>query len=118
LAVGSLRWAALATLALTQGCMKSITESSGDPNGPALAVGTVAPANASVKSGTTQQFSVTFQPALSDSRVIWTVTDSVSASITQTGLLTAKSPGKTTVTARSVLNVNTKGVAQVTVTQP
>lgn len=102
---------------LITGCRGGSLEPGIDMNGPAIAVVTLTPSTLSLKSGLTQQFSVALQPLPSDSRVVWSVTDTVSASITQSGLFTAKSPGKTTVTARSVLNVNTKGVAQVTVTQ-
>jgi uncharacterized protein YjdB len=104
-------------LALATGCVGGATEPGIDLTGPAIAVGTVTPATASVRAGATQQFSVSFQPTPSDTRVIWSVTDTVSASIDQTGKLTAKSPGKTSVTATLVINLNTKGVAQVTVTQ-
>ena len=118
-AVGSRRWAVLAVVAiLLAGCTKGSTEPGIDFDGPAIATVTLTPANASVPSGATLQFSVTLAPTPSDVHVIWSVSDTVTASIDQNGKLTAKSPGKTTVTARSVLNINTKGAAPVTVTQP
>jgi uncharacterized protein YjdB len=103
-------------LSAVTACSKGVDDPTFDLTGPAIAVVTVTPATASLKSGTTQQFTVSFQPALSDSRVVWTVTDTITARIDANGLLTALSPGKTTVTATSYLNLNTKGSAQVTVT--
>jgi uncharacterized protein YjdB len=120
LTVNSLRLSVAAILVtlVVSGCVAKPLEPGIDPNGPAIATVTLTPANASVTSGGTLQFSVTLSPVPSDVRVIWSVTDTVTASIDQNGKLTAKSPGKTTVSARSVLNVNTKGSAPVTVTQP
>jgi uncharacterized protein YjdB len=57
------------------------------------------PMTATVKSGETQQFAATFSPVPPDTKVVWTVTDAITASIDQNGKLTAKSPGKTTVRA-------------------
>jgi uncharacterized protein YjdB len=118
LTVDGLRLSVLLLAAAVTGCVKGSTEPGLDVNGPPIATVTITPANASVKSGSTQQFSVSFQPVPSNSNVVWSVTDTVTASIDQTGKLTAKSPGKTNVTATLVINVNTKGVAPVTVTQP
>jgi uncharacterized protein YjdB len=101
---------------LIAGCSGGVTETGIDPNGPAIAVVTVTPATASVQSGATQQFSVSFNPVPPDTKVVWTVTDTITASIDQTGKLTAKSPGKTTVRAILQINVNTQGAAPVTVT--
>jgi uncharacterized protein YjdB len=103
-------------LSAVTACTKGVTDSGIDVDGPAIAVVTVMPGTATVKSGLTQQFSVAFTPVPSDTRVVWTVTDTVTASIDQTGKLTAKSPGKTTVRAILVININTQGAAPVTVT--
>lgn len=107
--------AALISL-LIAGCSKGVTDAGIDVNGPAIAVVTVTPSTATVQSGATQQFTASFNPMPPDTRVVWTVTDTISASIDQTGKLTAKSPGKTTVRAILLINVNTQGAAPVTVT--
>jgi uncharacterized protein YjdB len=103
-------------LLLLGGCSKGVTETGIDVNGPAIATVSMTPTTATVKSGATQQFSVSFSPVPSDTKVVWTVTDTITASIDQTGKLTAKSPGKTTVRAILQINVNTQGAAPVTVT--
>jgi uncharacterized protein YjdB len=107
---------AVIAVLLLGGCIKGVTETGIDVNGPAIAVVTVTPTTASVQSGATQQFSVSFNPVPPDTRVVWTVTDTITASIDQTGKLTAKSPGKTTVRAILHINLNTQGAAPVTVT--
>jgi uncharacterized protein YjdB len=107
---------ATAILLALAGCSKGVTETGIDVNGPAIAVVTVTPTTASVQTGATQQFSVSFSPVPPDTKVVWTVTDTITASIDQTGKLTAKSPGKTTVRAILQINVNTQGAAPVTVT--
>jgi uncharacterized protein YjdB len=107
----------LAVLLITlTGCTKGVTETGIDVNGPAIAVVTVTPTTATVQSGATQQFTVSFNPVPPDTKVVWTVTDTITASIDQTGRLTAKSPGKTTVRAILQINLNTQGAAPVTVT--
>ena len=98
------------------GCNKATTETGIDVDGPAIAVVTITPTTASVKSGMTQQFTAAFTPVPNDTHLAWTVTDTVTASIDGNGLMTAKSPGKTTVRATLIINRNTTAAAPVTVT--
>jgi hypothetical protein len=112
---GVARWLLVALVLTAGGCLKSEPLDTSSIAGPQPVVVTVVPASAIVKAGATQQFGVSFQPTPPDPRVVWSVADTVTASIDASGKLLALSPGKTTVTATLVADAGRKGVAQVQV---
>lgn len=98
---------------ITATCQLTIVEP------PQVVSVSVSPANATVNVGATKQYSANVQTISEASEdVSWSVTPAANATISSTGLLTAKAAGSVTVKATSTFDTTKYGVVNATLVNP
>ncbi|URW84492.1 phage tail protein [Alcaligenes sp. DN25] len=93
-----------------------MVEDTPDPDAPAVDTVVVTPATASIVEGATRQLTAAITPTGAAQGVIWSSSDTDTATVSQTGLVTAVVAGTATITATSTADSAKKGECAVTVT--
>lgn len=93
-----------------------MVEDTPDPDAPAVDIVAVTPATASIAEGATRQLTAAITPTGAAQGVIWSSSDTDTATVSQTGLVTAVVAGTATITATSTADSAKKGECAVTVT--
>lgn len=93
-----------------------IAEDTPDPDAPAVDTVVVTPATASIAEGATRQLAAAITPSGAAQGIIWSSSDTDTATVSQTGMVTAVAAGTATITATSTADSAKKGECAVTVT--
>lgn len=93
-----------------------MVEDTPDPDAPAVDTVVVTPATASIAEGATRQLTAAITPTGAAQGVIWSSSDTDTATVSQTGMVTAVAAGTATITATSTADSAKKGECAVTVT--
>lgn len=93
-----------------------MVEDTPDPDAPAVDTVVVTPATASIAEGATRQLIAAVTPTGAAQGVIWSSSDTDTATVSQTGMVTAVAAGTATITATSTADSAKKGECAVTVT--
>lgn len=93
-----------------------MVEDTPDPDAPAVDTVVVTPATASIAEGATRQLTAAITPTGAAQGVIWSSSDTDTATVSQAGMITAVAAGTATITATSTADSAKKGECAVTVT--
>lgn len=93
-----------------------MVEDTPDPDAPAVDTVVVTPATASIAEGATRQLAAAITPTGAAQGVTWSSSDTDTATVSQTGMVTAVAAGTATITATSTADSAKKGECAVTVT--